>query len=148
MDPDLVRQQEEAEREFLALAMQKTKAEAFPVSVETAGVVPVEGPTIFEAPAESASGRRTQHPNRRALPAIAAPGSRTPSPELIQYSIMHGVGRFLAHATAGAMLGVVAGNFAHGALHMSPERYPTVVFSAMGTFTFICALMSILQQDN
>lgn len=147
MDPDLVRQQEEAEREFLALAAQKAKASALPVSVEMAGVVPVEGPVILEAAAESASGRQKRQ-NRRALPAISTPGSRTPSPELIQYGIMHGVGRFLAHATAGAILGVVAGNFAHGALQMSPERYPTVVFSAMGTFTVICALISILQQDR
>lgn len=147
MDPDLVRQQEEEEREFLALAMQKSKAATLPVSVETAGVVHVEGSMIFKAAAESASGLQ-KTPNRRALPAISAPGSRILSPELIRYSIMHGVGRFLAHAAAGAMLGVVAGNLAHGALHMSPERYPAVVFSAMGTFTFICALMSILQQDH
>jgi hypothetical protein len=147
MDPDLVRQQEEEEREFLALAMRKAKAPTLPVSVETAGVVPVEGPIVFEGAAESTSAPRMM-PDRRALPAMSAPSSRTVSHELIQYSVMHGLGRFLAHATAGAMLGVVAGNLAHGYLHMSPERYSTVVFSAMGTFTFICGLMAILQQER
>jgi hypothetical protein len=147
MDPDLVRQQEEEEREFLALAMQKAKAATPPFSAETAGVVPVKGPIIFEAAAKSASGlQKTQ--NRRVLPAVPAPNSRTLSPELILYSLTYGVGRVLAHATAGAMLGVVAGNLAHGALDMSPEHYPTVVFSAMGTLTFLCALMSILQQEH
>jgi hypothetical protein len=148
MDPDLVRQQEEEEREFLALAMQKSKAATLPVSVETAGAVRVEAPIIFEAAAQSAPALQ-KTPNRRGRTAAhAAPAGRTVSPKLIQYSIMYGVGRFLAHATAGAMIGVAAGNLAHGYLQMSPERYPAVVFCAMGAFTFICALMAILQQDR
>jgi hypothetical protein len=169
MDPDIVRQQEEAEREALlaaksvlaappALAVPvEAAAAAFvaqPAPVETAPFVqslaPAEAEAVaavaIEAPAPAK--KKKPHPERRALPPMGVRGSRAPAPERIRHGILHGVARFLAYALAGAMLGVIFGNAAADYLNVSPESNATVIFSAVGCFTFICALISILHHEH
>ncbi len=165
MDPDMVRQQEEAELEarLAALMPQKAPAPAAPAALEAAAVevaqleiagiiaqAPVLAPAIeTSAPEEKpAPTKQKPRPDRRALPPISARGARTPQPDRIRHGALRGVARFLAYALAGAMLGVILGNVAAVYLDIPPERHATVIFSAAGCFTFICALISILHHEH
>jgi hypothetical protein len=171
MDPDMVRQQEEAEREALALAAQrlaKGPAPASPIVLEAAAelvetpalaepVAPsppiyIERPVAIEAsvPVQTAPAPKKSkaHPARRALPPISARGSRAPAPDRIRGGVIRGVARFLGYALAGAMLGVILGNAATALLDLAPENNATVIYSAMGCFAFIYALISILHHEH
>ncbi len=162
MDPDIVRQQEEAEREAQALALQKRAQAAEPglpfaaQPAEAERFASVGAPVFLQtlAPSEETAvekpvpTKKMPHPKRRALPPMGARGSRAPAPERIRHGILHGVARFLAYAIAGAMLGAILGNAAAGYLGVSPERSATVIFSAIGCFTFICSLISILHHEH
>jgi hypothetical protein len=186
MDPDMVRQQEEAEREALALAAQRRvngPAPASPVVLEAqvfetpapaeaiapspppaAAPVPIAPPAFAEAsiPARKSAAvearvsaetpaapkKQKPHPARRALPPISARGSRAPAPGRIGYGVLRAVARFLAYALAGAMLGAILGNVAVSYLDVAPESKATVIYSAMGCFAFIYALISILHHEH
>jgi hypothetical protein len=164
MDPDMVRQQEEAEREAMLAAKLVSKAPIAPVEVaavtldKPAPIVAIEAAAVVvekRAPVEAVAvetpppaAKKKPHPDRRALPPISPRGSRTPEPKRIRHGIFHGVARFFAYAIAGAMLGLILGNVAAAYLIVGPERYATVIFSTMGCFTLICALISILHHEH
>jgi hypothetical protein len=180
MDPDIVRQQEEAEREANEAAAKKTLAAASlkplaAMSIEAPAVLaasealaevsvaapePVAAPyaltaVSIEAPSASADiasekpakpKKKKPHPERRALPPIRSSRSPSREPSPTHGGFLRGVARFLGYAIAGAMLGVIIGNAAVGYLSLSPDRSASVIFSVIGCFTFICALVSILQE--
>ncbi len=140
MDPDMVRQQEEAEREANGLATKEADNEAvkFAFALETPLALGVE-------PQPSAPKKKAPHPNRRALPPMGS--GRLPQAR-IRHGLLHGVARFFAYALAGAMLGVIIGNVANAYLSLAPDRSATVVFSSAACFTLVCALISILHHEH
>lgn len=186
MDPDMVRQQEEAEREALAAKRPaNAPAPASPIAFEPPAVLfetqaPAEAivrapsppaaapvvatPALAEAspPARrsaaveasvsveppAAPKKRKPHPARRALPPISARGSRAPAPGRIGYGVIRAVARFLAYALAGAMLGAILGNVAAFYLEVAPENNATAIYSTMGCFALIYALISILHHEH
>jgi hypothetical protein len=162
MDPDMVRQQEEAEREALALAAQRPvngPARVSSIAALEAEAVLVETPALAEAIAPApvaveasvlppAPKKTKAHPARRALPPIGARDSRAPAPGRIPYGVLRGAARFLGYSLAGAMLGAILGNAATAYLDLAPDSNATVIYSAMGCCAFIYALISILHHEH
>jgi hypothetical protein len=161
MDPDMVRQQEEAEREARAAEAQRPVKEPAPVSPIAAPPIYAETPALAEAIAPAPRPvaveasvlppppKKTKaHPARRPLPPISAHGSRAPAPGRIPYGVLRGAARFLGYSLAGAMLGAILGNAATAYLDLAPENEATVIWSAMGCCAFIYALISILHHEH
>jgi hypothetical protein len=162
MDPDMVRQQEEAELEarLEALKLQKAAAAPVPVAVEMAAAeaaAPVFAEVLAPAPAAAVAPEKVAPaapsvpkkkpvPDRRALPPVSARGSRKPAPDRIGRGVLVAAARFIAYALAGAMLGLILGNGAAEWLDVAPEQRTALIFSAMGCFTFLCALISVLDR--
>jgi hypothetical protein len=125
MDPDLVRQQEEAEREAMRLAGQKPQT-----------------PTPFIATsmlqASAAIGGEGFKP---VLPGDAGPGAyynrqrQAPSP--IGY-----FGQFLSFALAGAMLGGGLGIAAANYMQLPLEAAKLAIYGPAGFFALACAFAS------
>jgi hypothetical protein len=177
MDPDMVRQQEEAELEarLEALKLQRAAAAPIPFVVEMAAVeaakpvlaevlapapfaapvletiapAPVAAPVLeTAAPAAPIILKKKPLPDRPALPPVSARGPRKPAPDRIRHGLLRGVARFIAYAVAGAMLGLILGNGAVEWLNVAPEQSATVIYSAAGCFAFLCALISILHHER
>jgi hypothetical protein len=113
MDPDLVRQQEEAEREAMRLAGRKPKTPA-PLT-----------PAAFPGP------------EQRAAPHVQPqPGRYTARSPLRYFS------KFLSFGLAGAMLGGALGIAAANYIQLPAEAAELVIFGPAGFFAIVCAAAS------
>ncbi len=150
MDPDLVRQQEEAERASGAPAPRK------PLNGTGAGQKTAEAPVQFaeapaippEAPVSAPAGAKIAvNPNRRALPPIGSgrrPGEAPPERRRIR-----GLVRLLAYAVGGGIVGAGLG-------YLSVLFYPlvsadhsaTFIEASAGGFALLFGLLHLLNYDH
>ncbi len=126
MDPDMVRQQEEAEREALA-ALAKKKSQAAPPIVPQ-----VEAEAHPAAPVEVAM-----------IQPIFAATSATPVKHSLVVQLFSGIGRFLSFGAAGAILGIGAGNAFMTLWDLPAEQAQSVILGTVGGMALICSLLSL-----
>ncbi len=157
MDPDMVRQQEEAEREALMLlARQKPMPAAH---TATAGPVAaaMSEPFYFQAlpearampePMAAETAAPPALPGRPALPPYEALRPFRPRPVRppIWLTAFETAGRFVSFGVAGAMLGGGRGIVAAYYLDMSVEVAKAVIFGPATVFAAICAIMSFFAE--
>jgi hypothetical protein len=171
MDPDMVRQQAEAEREALALPRKKpaapapASAAAIPHAMPAAAVqdataaahedaaLPVYAADILIGTASRAEAR---------LPAEAAPEEPAAlSPELQALeppaeagprrkvaSMAAQFGRFLSFGLAGAMLGGGLGILAANYMQLPPDLAKLVIFGPAAFFAGACAIASLFTRTS
>ncbi|MGO9545084.1 MAG: hypothetical protein ACLPPF_09850 [Rhodomicrobium sp.] len=147
MDPDMVRQQEEAEREALMLLAQKRNVAAFnarPVQAPAGAGHPAE-PASFETvlpaqnePAAVFGEVRVPYEELRAGPAPAKAKKRK-----FWAPLLAGVGRFISTGVAGAMLGGGIGIVAANYLNFPAGLAKLVIFGGAGSVAAICAVASL-----
>jgi hypothetical protein len=137
MDPDMVRQQEEAEREALALLAKKK--DAGPVR---AGAVAVPYTVVADA-------HEPEAPEYREMPAafedaaIPAPEPRAgPQREREPLSIAQQMGRAISFGVAGAMLGGGLGIAATGYFGLPDDWARLVIFGPAAVLAGACAFAS------
>jgi hypothetical protein len=148
MDPDLVRQQQEAEREALAFLRAKLvnpapgKAAPLPMTAAAAALQPVIEASAIELHA--------------AAPSLPAPSLEPPAaprmlpkkePEIKQqpgreHSFAEHFGRFISFGLAGAMLGGGLGIVAANYLQLPADLAQLAIFGPAGFFAAVCAFAS------
>lgn len=159
MDPDMVRQQEEAERETGAPAAKKPvsgtaagsleKAEP-PLDAPAAAEAPAipEDTTIAEAPIQRPAAAKTAvNPNRRPLPPIGT--GRRPGEAPPQRRRVRGLVRLLAYAVGGGAVGAALA-------YLSVLFYPLVpadqsklfIEASAGGFALLFGLLHLLNYDH
>jgi hypothetical protein len=124
MDPDLVRQQEEAEREALAALAKKTSAGA---GKGVAGSAPPFAPLFFN---NSNSGPHHSRAGAAALPPWHDSGFAR-------------LGRFMSFGLAGGMLGGGAGIMAANYWQLPMEQVNLAIFGPAGALAMFCATASL-----
>lgn len=127
MDPDLVRQQEEAERELALNAALKRANEAAAAAMaarqmQTARQIPVEEQLRTSASAD---------------------GTRTASDASPRFDFFPGLGRFVSFAVAGAILGIGLGNAAASLLALPFDHAGTTILVTAGATAVLCAMASL-----
>jgi len=160
MDPDMVRQQAEAEREALALLQAKpagaAPARAEPVSrtmaaaVQDIGHVPLQATALRQAPAAFEPSPYANAPRREAAAAPAAariagqaPGLRAQlQPARKKSSVAGHFGRFISYGLAGAMLGGGLGIVAVNYFQLPADLAQLAIFGPAGFFSAVCAIAS------
>jgi len=157
MDPDMVRQQEEAEREALALLKAKpvgAPAKAQPLARPTAAVAFQQAPaaSLNAASLKPAAARleaATVAPASRAATAAAAAPTGEPAPAFEgqprakpKGSFSGYFGRFISFGLAGAMLGGGLGIVAASYLELPAELAKIAIFGPAGFFSAVCAFAS------
>jgi hypothetical protein len=120
MDPDMVRQQEEAEREARELARRKFAAITPPSAMAAKS----------RAGDEASVGRQDVTPS--AVTAISSVAR-----------FFAGLGRFLALSLAGAILGSGLGAAAIHSLGLPPADAQTVILGAAAFFALICGISGL-----
>jgi hypothetical protein len=125
MDPDLVRQQEEAEREAMRLAGRKPETPS-----------PLIAPSMLRASA--VSGAQSSKP---ILPGDAGPAPYYSRPRQAPSPIGY-FGQFLSFALAGAMLGGGLGIAAANYMQLPVEAAKLAIYGPAGFFALTCALAS------
>jgi hypothetical protein len=161
MDPDLVRQQEEAERAADAPAQKKpvhgTVAGSLEKNVEAPAefaetpAIPseVSGQPAAEAPisAGPAAAKKAVNPNRRALPPIGTgrrPGEAPPKRRRIR-----GLVRLLAYAVGGGIVGAALGYLSVLYYPLVPaDQAQTFIEASAGGFALLFGLLHLLNFDN
>jgi hypothetical protein len=153
MDPDIVRQQEEAERVAAGLPPKKpVNGSAGPVqsrhavsqapatldTPETTVPLPDEKPVV--------SARQSFNPNRRALPPIGSdrlPGEAPPPPRRVR-----GLLRLFLYAIAGAALGGILGFVGVTYFHLFADQTQFFISSMAGGFALLFGLTHLLHYDT
>lgn len=148
MDPDLVRQQQEAEREALAFLRAKlvnpapAKAASLPKTAAAAALQPMLELSAIEtftaAPASLAPGLQPPAPPR-ALPKNESEIKRQPRRG---HSFAGHSGRFISFGLAGAMLGGGVGMVAANYLQLPADPARLAIFAPAGLFSAVCAFAS------
>jgi hypothetical protein len=152
MDPDMVRQQAEAEREALALLRKKpagpapASAAAIPPAVLTAAVQGT-APALHDAAAPQASeAGLTSGAVRRAppLPEVQPhePQPAVPAPRRQGASIAEQAGRFISFGVAGAMLGGGLGIVAADYMQLPANLAKLAIFGPAAFLAGVCAVAS------
>ncbi|MGA7328564.1 MAG: hypothetical protein WBX25_29760 [Rhodomicrobium sp.] len=126
MDPDLVRQQEEAEREALAKAGQRPPA---PMPIRQPGF-PSRGAAV--SPKAHASAAFDSVKAVHGKPRVAV----SDEPHFVTF------GRFMSYGVAGAMLGGGLGIAAMNYFHLPMQHAQVALFGPAGLFAAICAIAS------
>jgi hypothetical protein len=126
MDPDMVRQQEEAEREALGLS-----PKAAPVSLP----LPPVGQAVV------------QHPPQVASPTFLIQQESGPAPLQSrapeqQVSLPRRMGRFVSFMFAGAMLGCGIGIVFARLLDLPPDDAKLAIFGVAGVVAIVCGAAS------
>ncbi len=139
MDPDMVRQQAEAEREALALLQAKPAGSAparhEPVSRAMTAAAALKGAPAGLAPPSYTDALR--------LEAAAPPSQHTePQPTPKKRSIAGHFGRFISFGLAGAMLGGGLGIVAVNYFELPAELARLAIFGPAGFFCAVCAIAS------
>jgi hypothetical protein len=151
MDPDMVRQQEEAEREALAflrakpVAAVQMKPERLP-QPEAAGqqrsaVTPRPAAATFEAMGSPAAPPFQRSPTAVLIEESAPSFEAEPQPERKE-SIAERFGRFISFGVAGAMLGGGLGIVAANYFQLSADLARIGIFVPAGFFSAVCAFAS------
>ena len=153
MDPDIVRQQEEAEREAAGLQPKKpVNGSAGPVQSrhavsqaratldmpETTVPLPDEQPVV--------PARQSSNPNRRALPPIGSgrlPGEAPPPRRRVR-----GLLRLFLYAIAGAALGGILGFVGVTYFHLFVGQTQFFISSMAGGFALLFGLTHLLHYDH
>jgi hypothetical protein len=139
MDPDLVRQQEEAEREAMRLAGGKRGTPApfsgaalhrITASAEPHQQAGTHSEMQSSAPGQGAAGRTAPHRQPQA-------GRNATRSALWYFS------DFMSFGLAGAMLGGGLGVAAANYMQLSAEAAKLVIFGPAGFFALACALASL-----
>lgn len=126
MDPDLVRQQEEAEREALRAAQKRASEIKSAVPANTAQMSSNPGP-VKEAVQIFA----------------AADDTRSSAHASLGYDFLSGFGRFVSFAVAGAMLGIGLGNAATALLALPFHQAGTTILLTTGATAALFAFASL-----
>ena len=138
MDPDLVRQQEDAEREAAGLPPKKpVNGSAGPIQSRHAPSV--EQPVTFGL--DSVTDEKPINPNRRALPPIGSgrlPGE-APPPRRIR-----GFLRLFLYAVGGAAVGAIAGIAATTYFDVFKAQPELFISSMAGGFALLFGLTYLL----
>ena len=160
MDPDMVRQQAEAEREALALLRKKpaapapASAAAIPHAVLSAAVQEaapalheVAAPQTFEA--GLTAGAVLQAP-AAALPEVQPPEPQAavPAPRRKGASMAAQFGRFVSFALAGAMLGGGLGILAAEYMQLPAALAKLAIFGPAAFFAGACAIASLYTKPS
>ena len=152
MDPDMVRQQAEAEREALALLRKKpagpapASAAAIPHAVLTAAVQDA-APALRDAAASQTSeagltaGAVLQAPS---LPEVLPPEPQpaVQAPRRQGSSMAEQAGRFISFGVAGAMLGGGLGIAAADYMELPANLAKLAIFGPAAFFAGVCAVAS------
>jgi hypothetical protein len=148
MDPDLVRQQEEAEREAMRLAGWKPRMPpaAAAATLQAIAASVAEGlPPITPADAGTAlyhTRQAGQHSEEQsAAPALRGAIGEQPR-QYTAHSALWYLNQFLSFGLAGAILGGGLGIAAADYMHLSAEAAKLVIFGPAGFFAIACALGS------
>ncbi len=150
MDPDIVRQQEEAEREAMQLAAKKA-----PVSAQ------LTTNEIFQAmAAKAAKSFMTDHPAAGAAPPSsplvrplfnevpAASLAPFAAAESARHSMAFVFGQFFAFGLAGAMLGGSLGIAAANYMQLSADAAKLAIFGSAGVLAAACGTASFFSADQ
>jgi hypothetical protein len=150
MDPDLVRQQEDAERAAAGLPPKKPiNGSAGPIQSRHAPSV--EEPATFGLESEpeekpAAASKSRINPNRRALPPIGSgrlPGEAPRPPRRIR-----GLLRLFLYALGGAAVGAIAGFVATTYYDVFKDQKEFFIYSMAGGFALLFGLMHLLHYDH
>ena len=160
MDPDMVRQQAEAEREALALLRKKpaapapASAAAIPHAILTAAAQDaapapheIAAPRTFEA--GLTAGAVLQAP-AAALPEVLPPEPQAavPAPQRGGASMAAQFGRFISFGLAGAMLGGGLGILAAEYMQLPADLAKLAIFGLAAFFAGACALASLYTKTS
>jgi hypothetical protein len=160
MDPDMVRQQAEAEREALALLRKKpaapapASAAAFPHAVVTTAVQDVAtalhqvtAPQTFDA--ALTAGAVLQEP-AAALPEVPPPEPQAgvPAPRRRGASMAAQFGRFISFGLAGAMLGGGLGILIAEYMQLPAALAKLAIFGPAAFFAGACAIASVYTKPS
>jgi hypothetical protein len=150
MDPDLVRQQEDAEREAAGLTPKK-RVDSSAAPIQSRHAPPVEQPVTFgldtaaeEKPA--AALKQSINPVRHPLPPIGS--GRLPSEAAPPRRRVRGFLRLFLYAAGGAAVGAIAGFVAttyFGVFKAQPEFF---IASLAGGFALLFGLTRLLHYDH
>jgi hypothetical protein len=124
MDPDLVRQQEEAEREAMRLAGQKPQT-----------------PPPLASPSIQAFAASSMHGAKPLLPEDSGPAPYRGQPRPGRSPLGY-LSNFLSFALAGAMLGGGLGIAAANYMQLPAEVAKLAIFGPAGFFALACAFAS------
>ena len=150
MDPDMVRQQEEAEREARGLSVRKSingaagTARAPTRSVARGDVYEMPATEFEEVPAVSA--RKAPNPNRRALPPMGSgrlPGEAPPKRRRVR-----GLFRLFLYALGGAIIGGGLGWAGVTYYSLFPAAPEFFISSMAGGFALLFGLAHLLHYDH
>jgi len=153
MDPDIVRQQEDAERVAAGLPLKKpVNGSAGPVQSRHA-VSPAQAPldmpeTAVPLPDEKpdVSARQSFNPNRRALPPIGSgrlPGEAPPPRRRIR-----GLLRLFLYVIAGAAVGGILGFAGVTYFKLFADQTEFFISSMAGGFALLFGLTHLLHYDH
>ena len=160
MDPDMVRQQAEAEREALALLRKKlatpapASAAAIPHAILTAAAQDaapapheIAAPRAFEA---GLTAGAVPQPAAAALPEVLPPEPQAavPAPQRVGASMAAQFGRFISFGLAGAMLGGGLGILAAEYMQLPAPLAKLAIFGPAAFFAGACALASIYTKPS
>ncbi len=153
MDPDLVRQQEDAERAAAGLPPKKpVNGSAGPIqsrhAVSQAEAILDEPEIRVPLPDEqpAASAKKTTNPNRRALPPIGSgrlPGEAPPPRRRVR-----GLLRLFVYAIGGAALGAIAGVVATTYFDVFKTQTEFFISAMAGGFALLFGLTHLLHYDH
>jgi len=157
MDPDLVRQQEEAEREALA-KLAKTQAGKTASGAQPEAVIAPFAPVFFANPSAPTApntghviGALTEEAAVRpaSQPAIieeeaAVPYASRPRREPLYVRF----GRFISYGFAGAVLGGGLGITAFNIWSLPPDQAQLAIFGSAGALALVCALASLFVTNS
>ncbi len=153
MDPDLVREQAEAEREALALLRKKpagpapANAASIPYAI-LADAVQDAAPPPHEEPAAIPAMTALQAP-AAALPDAQPPEPQAaPAPRRGGLSVAARLGRFISFGLAGAMLGGGLGIVAVNYMQLPADLAKLAIFGPAAVLAGACAIASLYAEAS
>jgi len=157
MDPDIVRQQEEAERAAAGLAPKKPATNGSAGPIQTRQAASSEEPVILaydmpetavpmvdEKPA--ASAKQAFNPNRRALPPMGT--GRSPEEDAPPRKRIRGLLRLFLYAAGGAVVGAILGFVGVTYFDLFKDQTEFFISSMAGGFALLFGLMHLLHYDT
>jgi hypothetical protein len=150
MDPDIVRQQEEAEREARRCAFQKKETIPVPAGA-ILNAIAANALMGFRVPGAPEKGVRPgvqAQPPSETLPQHGHAGLRpskgdaSPWHRPMEQSPLSQMGKFFSYGLAGAMLGGGLGIIAANQMQLSMEAAKFALYGPAALFAVICALAS------
>jgi hypothetical protein len=153
MDPDIVRQQEDAERAAAGLPPKNpVNGSAGPVQSRHAvsqSPATLDTPeTIVPLPDEKpvAKAKQPFNPNRRALPPVGS--GRQPWEEAPPRRRVRGLLRLFLYAIAGAVVGAILGFVGVSYFHLFVDQTQFFISSMAGGFALLFGLTHLLHYDT